>query len=101
MTDNEKLKIVRWMGLYKGWSDADVLKTLADYISDYSTDAEAVGLLNVLVEKGYEPVLSWHRELGEWQCYTVNLEFGEWGKTIHEAIVDACLRVIEKEEGND
>jgi len=102
MTDNEKIKIVRWMGLYKGWSDADMLKTFVDHIPDYSTDAEAVQLLNVLAEKGYGPGLLYNRGTpGGWYLLVFDGDVhhtGGYKPTIHEAIVAAVLEVIKREQ---
>lgn len=99
MTDNEKIRVVRWQGWYRGWSDDDVLKSFADHISNYSTDAEAVQLLNVLVEKGYEVTLIYTHngatvDISERIGYVL-VECD--APTIHETITAAVLQVIEKE----
>lgn len=69
---------------------------------NYSTDAEAIDLLNVLVEKDYRPQL-YLSASGNWTCViahkTKAFVFGD-APTIHEAIVAAVLQVIEKEELN-
>jgi len=113
MTDNEK--IARWAG----WTDHPMFHGLqppegspmATSLPNYSTDAEAVQLLNVLVEKGYSfNLYHYDTESGMGICLEVNQKHTPYtsvvkrGASIHEAITAAVLQVIEKEkedESND
>jgi len=111
MTYNEK--IARWAGWRyhieeelwlnpikeRGWAKLEPLP-------GYFTDAEAIGLLNTLVEKGYYPELSYLRTGSRWWvrlwqkvgAFSVPIYDDYEGKpTIHEAITSAVLAVIEKE----
>jgi hypothetical protein len=73
----------------------------------YTTDAEAVGILPVLVNKKYVPVLEWSEDFNGWRC-AVYLS-GYMGRcivdiesmpTIHEAVIAAVSEVIERENSN-
>jgi len=94
MTDNEKKRIIEWVGVNK----------LGSFMFRSNNSLEAVWLLNVLVEKGYrwgmkgsvnevwfEINKPYSDQLGDWTLC------GCWKPTIHEAIVAAVLQVIEKE----
>jgi len=104
MTDNEKKKIA----LYAGIPILKIYRDEADNIAQlpkYSTDAEAIGLLNVLAEKGYVFSLYSSKEAAFSCCiwkaeeYKFNNPVGEKedSTTIHEAITSAVIQVIEKE----
>jgi hypothetical protein len=96
MTDNEKI------ARFAGWPECP-----STFYPKYSTDAEAVQLLNVLVEKGYAFSLYSGEGMNKtfgcciWKAeeYKYNNPVGEKEDTttIHEAITSAVLQVIEKE----
>ena len=90
MTDSEK--IARWAGPHDGFGQP---------LPDYSTDAEAAGLLNTLVSRGYDVCLlnrhdGWYVEYAKSYIDSV----GPY-PTIHQAITAAVLWVFEKETSDD
>jgi len=105
MTDNEKI------ARFAGWTDHPMFHGLqppegspmATPLPSYSTDAEAIQLLNVLVEKGYRYELSGMRTVNtsHWcgikkpydSCWIVE----EHRSSINESILAAVLAVIERE----
>lgn len=112
MTDNEK--IARWAGVLDGYryttdsvhgwcyfNDKTKHVLYTEKIRTYSTDSEAVELLNVLVGKGYEPELSYCSEHWSLNIFTSPKWVVEnvWQPTIHQAITAAVLKLIEKEGG--
>ncbi len=116
MTDNEK--IAKWAG-WTGWTFVTASLEYEDemwwedrngrfitpYNPTFTTDAEAMPLLDVLVEKGCSSVgLEYEQEKG-WMCYctfgdvvTGELIVSPYKPTRHEAIVAAVLMVIERGE---
>lgn len=107
MTDNEK--IARWAGWTCFDRDCDDQRTYKQWVSptgnwdasypQYSTDAEAFQLLNVLVEKGYATTIIYtHNGATVDISAPVGRVLVECdAPTIHEAITVAVSAVIEKE----
>mgnify|MGYP000911017736 FL=1 len=108
MTDNEKL--ARWQGLENvrptRLSNGTIViiynsnEIVPDYLND---DAAAMSLLDTLVENGY-----WFTLDAGSERYMFNLRLGNFdiggfdieasGKTRREAVVEAVLELIEKED---
>jgi hypothetical protein len=67
---------------------------------DYDRDEVAVGLLDVLVDKGYMPTLDWTGKVCGWRCdfwLKLGVRVTMTAPTIAAAIKVAVLQLIEKE----
>jgi hypothetical protein len=102
LTPEQFEKIALFMGWEKVhvfWRDKDhqTKGIIGEKLS--FTDAEAVELLNALVEKERRPNLWWDWQDNCWYC-DADLAFGEFvGKaTISEAVTAATLALNEREE---
>jgi hypothetical protein len=106
MTDNEK--IARWAG-YIPTPVVGGITNIYYYrhpngtlVSppNYSTDAESIQLMDVLVKKGFYPALYYSVENGEnvgWK-FKISVEsIPTIASNIHEAIVKAVLQMIEND----
>lgn len=103
LTDNEK--IARWLGWqHDQESDCWMVPTRAGIFQCYDGLPRLTVelLLNVLVEKGYEPEM-WHNALTKMWCIQIFFPTKKtkmcelFSSTIHEAITSAVLQVIESE----
>jgi hypothetical protein len=104
MTDNEKIARFAGWTFYKGWRNPAGNSTVV--CPNYLTDSAAcLGLLNVLVEKGYGVTLQKAAPEKVWSVLVICddiINDNQWyttsqGDSIHEAITAAVLQVIEKE----
>lgn len=106
MTNNEKL--ARWQGWnreknHSHWWRTPAFELVCRYPDYLNDDAAAMSLLDTLVEKGYLPELV-YLNCKHWQCevwkgnylHAVSKE-----PTRREAVVAACLELIEKENTDD
>lgn len=100
MTDNDKIKIAKWAGWAKtnGGNWINPLTKLIKFTHPYySTDAEAIALLPVLVEKGYFVQMECGNDAWVRVIIGSDIVEGCIRPTIHEAVTAAVLQVIEKE----
>ena len=107
MTDNEKLARFQGWGhiVGIGWCSPNADDSMHEYLDcpDYlNDDAAAMSLLDTLVEKGYQPKLSYEAYVSyKWSCrvWQPRPNAG-WthANTRREAVVAAVLEMIEKED---
>lgn len=109
MTNNEK--IARWTGLLSektstGFVNYYILiggyKHYQSGLPDYeNSDAAAMTLLPVLVEKGYHPQVAWSNFHSMWEVHYHHTNFMDdchgRDKSLSKAITTAILQLIESE----
>lgn len=95
------------IAVWLGWVNDSILGWISprqggvafmDNVPPYSTsDSDAVRLLPILAQRCGDVSLSYHMEIGEWQCWAAGMGQGAWAPTIAMSIVNAVLDVIDSE----